>query len=76
MSVWPTYNVVAAQEDEVTIVVQINGKVRAKLQAPIDIDDQALQQMAMAEEKIVKLLADKKPRKIIVVQKKLVNIVL
>ncbi len=75
-AVWPTYNVVAAQEDEVTIVVQINGKVRAKLQAPIDIDDQALQQMAMAEEKIVKLLADKKPRKIIVVQKKLVNIVL
>jgi leucyl-tRNA synthetase len=75
-AMWPQYNIDAAKEDEMTIVVQVNGKVRAKLQAPPDSDDQALQRMALAEEKIAKLLADKAPRKIIVVQKKLVNIVL
>ena len=57
-------------------MVQLNGKVRAKLQAAADIDDQALQQLALAGEKIVKALDGTQPRKIIVVQKKLVNIVL
>ena len=75
-AVWPTYNVEAAKEDEITIVVQLNGKVRAKLQAAADIDDLALQQLALADEKILKALDGKQPRKIIVVQKKLVNIVL
>jgi len=72
---WPVFNVDAAREDEITIVVQINGKVRSKLQVAADIDDQSLQRLALEEEKIAKLLADKAPRKIIVVQKKLVNIV-
>jgi leucyl-tRNA synthetase len=75
-AVWPQYDREAAEEEEVTIVVQVNGKVRTKLQVPADIDDQALRQLAMDDEKIVKLLADKEPRKIIVVAKKLVNIVL
>jgi len=75
-AVWPQYNVEAAKDDEITIVIQVNGKVRSKLQVPPDIDDQALERMALTEEKIAKLLADKQPRKIIVVQKKLVNIVL
>ena len=75
-AVWPTYNEEAAKEDEITIVVQLNGKVRAKLQVAADVDDQSLQQLALADEKIVKALDGKQPRKIIVVQKKLVNIVL
>jgi leucyl-tRNA synthetase len=74
--VWPQYNVEAAKDDEITIVIQVNGKVRSKLQVPPDIDDQSLERMALSEEKITKLLADNQPRKIIVVQKKLVNIVL
>ncbi len=73
---WPSYNSEAAKEDELTIVVQINGKVRAKLQVPADIDDQTLQQQALADDKISKLMDGKAPKKVIVVQKKLVNIVL
>lgn len=73
---WPSYNVEAAKEDELTIVVQINGKVRAKLQVPADIDDLALQQLALTDDKINKLIDGKTPKKVIVVQKKLVNIVL
>jgi leucyl-tRNA synthetase len=73
---WPAYNVEATREDEVTIVVQINGKVRTKLQVPADIEDHALQRLAIDDEKIAKLLDNKEPKKIIVVQRKLVNIVL
>jgi leucyl-tRNA synthetase len=75
-AVWPEYNIEAAREEEVTIVIQINGKVRAKLQVPADIDDQTLQQLAVTDEKISRFMDNKVPRKIIVVQKKLVNIVL
>jgi len=73
---WPKYNLEAAREEEVTIVIQINGKVRTKLQVPADIDDQTLQQLAVTDEKISRFMENKVPRKIIVVQKKLVNIVL
>lgn len=75
-AIWPSFDVEAAKEDEITIVIQINGKVRTKLQVPTDTNDQTLQRMALEDEKIAKLVADNKPKKIIVVQKKLVNIVL
>ncbi len=75
-AVWPQFNPEAAREDEITIVVQVNGKVRSKLVVAADADDQTLQRLAMADEKIARLLETKEPKKIIVVQKKLVNIVL
>ena len=75
-ALWPQHNAETAREEELTIVVQVNGKVRSKLQVAADIDDQSLQQAALAEEKIAALLNNQKPKKIIVVKKKLVNIVL
>ncbi|MDD2466309.1 MAG: leucine--tRNA ligase [Desulfobulbus sp.] len=75
-SSWPSYNTEAAKEDELTIVVQINGKVRVKLQVPTDIEDGELQQQALNDEKILKMMDGKQPKKVIVVKKKLVNIVL
>ncbi len=72
---WPAFNAEAAKEEELTIVVQVNGKVRAKLQVPADTSDQELQQRALSEDKIVQQLAGKTPKKVIVVKKKLVNIV-
>jgi len=75
-AVWPKYNLEAAREEEITIVVQVNGKVRTKLQVAADTDDQVLEQMAVTDEKIVKILDNRTPKKIIIVQKKLVNIVL
>ncbi|MCL2789047.1 MAG: leucine--tRNA ligase [Desulfobulbus sp.] len=73
---WPAFNADAAKEDEITIVVQVNGKVRGKLLVAADTDEAALQRLAMDEEKVAKVLAGQKPKKIIVVPKKLVNIVL
>ncbi|MBM9537174.1 leucine--tRNA ligase [Desulfobulbus alkaliphilus] len=74
-AVWPDYDREAAREEEILIVVQVNGKVRARLSVPAGTDDQALQQAALADQKISQLLENKKPKKIIVVQGKLVNIV-
>ena len=73
---WPAFNADAAKEDEITIVVQINGKVRGKLLVAADTDEGTLQQMAVGEEKVARMLAGQQPKKIIVVPKKLVNIVL
>ena len=55
--------------------VQINGKVRARLQVPAEIDEETLKQIALADEKVRALIAGKQILKIIVVPGKLVNIV-
>ena len=57
------------------MVVQVNGKVRTKLTVAADIDDQSLKQLALDDEKIARALDGRDPKKIIVVQRKLVNIV-
>lgn len=73
---WPEFDAEAAKEEELTIVVQINGKVRAKLQVASDISDDDIQAIALANEKVLKFMQDSTPKKVIVVKKKLVNIVL
>jgi len=73
---WPSFDEEAAREDMLTIVVQINGKVRSRLQVVADIEDDMLANMALSEESIVKFIASKPIRKTIVVKKKLVNIVI
>ena len=72
---WPSFDAEAAREEAITVIVQVNGKVRARLEAAADIDDQGLRRLALADERIIKTLAGKEPKKIIVVQRKLVNIV-
>ena len=72
---WPTHDAEAAKEDELTIVVQVNGKVRGRLTVPPGVDDAALQELARNDEKVIKFIEGKAIRKIIVVKNKLVNIV-
>jgi leucyl-tRNA synthetase len=72
---WPASNPELAAEDEVTVVVQINGKLRDKLTMPADADKDALEAAARNSEKIVADLAGLTVRKVIVVPGKLVNIV-
>ncbi|MDT8406398.1 MAG: leucine--tRNA ligase [Methylococcales bacterium] len=73
---WPTPDQKAMEEASFTCVVQVNGKLRAKLQVAVDIDKEALQQHALAEPQVVKFLDGKTPKKVIVVPGKLVNIVI
>ncbi len=72
---WPAFDAALAKEDEIEVPVQINGKVRHRLTVPADVDAKTLEALALADPKVRELLAGKAPRKVIVVPKKLVNIV-
>jgi leucyl-tRNA synthetase len=72
---WPSFDADAAKEEELTIVLQLNGKVRSRLLVSPQITDDELKEKALADEKIKKFVGDKPVRKIIVVKKKLVNVV-
>ncbi|PJZ00170.1 MULTISPECIES: leucine--tRNA ligase [Bacillus] len=72
---WPVYDETKLVDDEVEIVVQLNGKVKAKLQVPADATKEQLEQLAQADEKVQEQLEGKTVRKIIAVPGKLVNIV-
>jgi leucyl-tRNA synthetase len=72
---WPVADPALLVEDEVTIVVQVNGKLRDTLMAPKGAPREALEEMALASEKVVRVLEGKAPRKVIVVPDRLVNFV-
>lgn len=72
---WPAFDPIAAKEDELTIVVQVNGKVRTRLQVSAEVTDDELKKKALADDRVIKFMDGKEPKKIIVVKRKLVNIV-
>jgi len=72
---WPEANDEAAKEDEITLVVQVNGKLRDRITVPAGISDTEAEKRALASEAVQRQLDGKKPRQVIVVKGKLVNIV-
>ncbi|WP_114954600.1 leucine--tRNA ligase [Sphingosinicella terrae] len=72
---WPEADPALLVDDKVTIAVQINGKLRDTLTAPKGSPREALEQMALASEKVARALEGKPPRKVIVVPDRLVNLV-
>ncbi len=74
-SSWPEYDESKCVENTVEIVVQINGRVKIKMNIPVDIQKEAVLEMAKSDEKIIPLIKDKNIVKEIYVPKKLVNIV-
>jgi leucyl-tRNA synthetase len=72
---WPSYDPDAARDEEITIVLQVNGKVRGRLVVAPDIEEDELRKLAQQDDKVQKFLAGKSIRKIIVVPGKLVNLV-
>jgi len=72
---WPEYRDDALVEDDLLIVVQVNGKVRSRFDVAVDASDEAIKQKALSDERVSKFVADKHIKKVIVVKKKLVNIV-
>ena len=72
---WPTVDPALLVEDEVVIAVQVNGKLRDTLTAPKGAPRETLEEMALASEKVVRVLEGKPPRKVIVVLDRLVNLV-
>ncbi len=72
---WPDYDEKFLTEDEVEIVVQVNGKVRDRMTVPIHASEEELKAAVLANPKIKQLIAGKTVSKVVVVPKKLVNIV-
>ena len=72
---WPTYEEAALVEDEVEVVFQVNGKVRAKSNVPRDLGKDELEKAALANEIVQEYIEGKTVRKVIAVPNKLVNIV-
>ncbi|MFH1397528.1 MAG: leucine--tRNA ligase [Candidatus Omnitrophota bacterium] len=72
---WPRYNPELLVEATITMVIQVNGKVRAKLDVPMDISEEKLREIVLAEEKLTPWIQNKPFKNFIVVPRKLVNIV-
>ena len=74
-SEWPQYDEHYLVSDTMTIVVQINGKVRAQLEVPADADPEDIVQKARADERVATYLGDKELKKVIYVPGKLLSLV-
>ena len=72
---WPVYDPEAIVEDEITIVVQINGKLRSRLSVPADATQEDTKERVLSDGNTKKWTEGKEIKKVIVVPKKLVNIV-
>jgi leucyl-tRNA synthetase len=72
---WPKYDPALAREDEIEIVVQINGKIRGRITVAAGTAEESVKQTALADEKIIAALEGKQIVKVIAVPNKLVNIV-
>ena len=74
-SSWPEVDESALVQESVQIIAQVNGKLRAKIIAPVGSTNQTVEQIALDDEKIKKFTDNKELIKVIVVPNKLINIV-
>jgi len=74
-SSWPEVDEDALRQDSVEYVVQVNGKVRGKVQVPADADKGSIEQAALANDNVQRFIGGAQVRKVIVVPNKLVNVV-
>lgn len=72
---WPVYGAEALEREEVTVVIQINGKVRDRMTVPKDLNNEELKGLVLEEPKVLSHLANKDVVKVVVVPNKLVNLV-
>jgi len=72
---WPVFDPEIAKEEEITLVLQVNGKVRDRVLVPADISEEDARRIALESENIQRFLSGKEPRQVIVVRGRLVNVV-
>lgn len=72
---WPEYREEFTISETQTIVVQVKGKLRARLEVPVDIKEEELKKLALENEKVKSIIGDSEVKKVIVVPGRLVNIV-
>jgi leucyl-tRNA synthetase len=72
---WPEFDPELAKEDEITLVIQVNGKLRDRISVPAGISDDEARELALASDATKRFIGEKEPRDVIVVSGRLVNIV-
>lgn len=72
---WPEVDEVAAAEEQITLVVQVNGKVRDRIRVPVTITEEEAREKALASEAVQRNLGGRPPRQVIYVPGRLVNVV-
>ena len=72
---WPVADPQALERDEITLVVQVNGKKRAEITIPADSDERALEAAALADDNVGRTIDGKEIVKVIVVPGRLINVV-
>lgn len=72
---WPVFDEEVLKQDEIEMVVQVNGKLRGSIQVAVDAEDKEVEELAMTVENVVKHIEGLSVRKVIVVKNRLVNIV-
>ena len=72
---WPVHDESALVQDEIEMMIQVNGKLRSKIKVPADADKESVEAMALTDEKVVSYVEGKTVRKVIVVPGRLVNLV-
>jgi leucyl-tRNA synthetase len=73
---WPSYEPELAREERVTVVVQINGKLRDRFEAERDADEEELRKTALGLTKIHNIIGNKEVKKVIHIKNKIINIVI
>jgi leucyl-tRNA synthetase len=73
---WPEYDEELIRDDEIELVIQVNGKVRDMRKVSADISEEEATKLALSSEKIKKYLKEKEPKKTIFIKGRLINIVI
>lgn len=72
---WPLYSEEALKTEKVLVVLQVNGKVRSRMEVPVTMEEEDLRRETLADERVRKFIEGKTVRNVIVVKQKLVNVV-
>ena len=73
---WPRYDPKLVKEEKIQLIIQINGKVRDKIEVEADISEEKAKELALSQEKIKRWTEGKSIKKVIFVPGKLINIVI
>ena len=72
---WPSADAQALVQDEITLAVQVNGKLRSQISVSVDADEAAVRALALADDMVRRFVGEATPKRVIVVPRKLVNVV-